>query len=126
MWEGKPLHSKGKTYKYKEIKNQNYGNFKHTDDSRAGETLKYPQSIIKFQKPHPSKAIHPTQKPVDLMEYLIKTYTNEWDLVFDFTMWSWTTWVACENLNRNFIWIELDENYFKIAEQRILKLNEFD
>ena len=67
MWKGKPLHSKGKSYKEKEIKNQNYGDFKHTDDNRAGETLKYPRSIIKFQKPHPSKAIHPTEKPLSLI-----------------------------------------------------------
>lgn len=63
--------------------------------------------------------LHPTQKPVALMEYLIKTYTNEWETVLDFTMWSGTTWVACKNLNREFIWIEMDENYFNIAKARI-------
>ena len=62
---------------------------------------------------------HPTQKPVALMEYLIKTYTNENELVLDLTMGSGTTGVACVNTNRNFIGIELDENYFKIAEKRI-------
>lgn len=62
---------------------------------------------------------HPTQKPVALMEYLIKTYTNEGDLVLDFTMGSGTTGVACKNLNRDFIGIEQDEKYFKIAEERI-------
>jgi site-specific DNA-methyltransferase (adenine-specific) len=55
------------------------------------------------------------------MEYLIKTYTNEWETILDFTMWSWTTWVASVNTNREFIWIELDEWYFKIAQERILK-----
>ena len=100
MWEGKPLHSKGKSYKEKEIKNQNYGEFKHTNDSRAGEILKYPRSIIKFQKPHPSKALHPTEKSLDLMEYLIKTYSNENDLILDFTCGSGTTLLAAENLNR--------------------------
>ena len=64
---------------------------------------------------------HPTQKPVALMEYLIKTYTNENELVLDFTMGSGSTGVACKNLNRNFIGIELDENYFKIANERIHK-----
>jgi site-specific DNA-methyltransferase (adenine-specific) len=54
------------------------------------------------------------------MEYLIKTYTNEWETVLDFTMWSWTTWVACKNLNRKFIGIELDNNYYNIAKERIL------
>ena len=66
-----------------------------------------------------NEKIHPTQKPVALMEYLIKTYTNEGETVLDFTMGSGTTGVACKNLNRNFIGIELDEKYFKIAEDRI-------
>ena len=65
--------------------------------------------------------LHPTQKPVALMEYLIKTYTNEGETVLDFTMGSGTTGVACKNLNRNFIGIELDENYFEIAKDRIEK-----
>ena len=63
--------------------------------------------------------VHPTQKPVALMEYLINTYTNEDETVLDFTMGSGTTGVACKNLNRNFIGIELDPEYFKIAEKRI-------
>jgi len=63
--------------------------------------------------------LHPTQKPVALMEYLIKTYTNEGETVLDFTMGSGTTGVACKNLNRQFIGIELDADYFKIAEERI-------
>ena len=63
--------------------------------------------------------VHPTQKPVALMEYLIKTYSLESDLVLDFTMGSGTTGVACKNLNRNFIGIEQNENYFNIAQERI-------
>jgi DNA modification methylase len=63
--------------------------------------------------------LHPTQKPVALMEYLIKTYTNEGETVLDFTMGSGTTGVACKNLNRNFIGIELDKDYFEIAKKRI-------
>ena len=62
---------------------------------------------------------HPTQKPIELMEILVKTYTNEGDWVLDFTMGSGSTGVACANTNRNFIGIELDENYYKIADQRI-------
>ena len=119
--QGKPLHSKGIAYTNKEIKNQNYGKFNITDDIRAGSTQKYPTSIIKFQKPHPSITIHRTQKPVELLEYLIKTYTNENDLVLDNCMGSGSTGVACKNLNRNFIGIELDENYFNIAKERIDK-----
>lgn len=111
--QGKPLHSKGIAYTNKEIKNQNYGKFNITDDIRAGSTQKYPTSIIKFQKPHPSITIHRTQKPIELLEYLIKTYTNENDLVLDNCMGSGSTGVACKNLNRNFIGIELDENYLK-------------
>lgn len=65
--------------------------------------------------------VHPTQKPVRLLEYLIKTYTNEGDTVIDFTMGSGSTGVACRNLNRKFIGIELDDKYYKIAEDRILK-----
>ena len=63
--------------------------------------------------------VHPTQKPVALMEYLIKTYTNEGETVLDFTMGSGTTGVACKNLNRNFIGIELDPEYFRISQERI-------
>ncbi len=75
-----------------------------------------PRSIQKFNT---QVGLHPTQKPVALMEYLIKTYTNEGDTVLDNCMGSGTTGVACINTNRNFIGMELDENYFKIAEQRI-------
>ena len=65
------------------------------------------------------RGYHPTQKPVTLLEYLIKTYTNENDTVLDFTMGSGSTGVACKNLNRNFIGIELDKNYFDVAKKRI-------
>ena len=77
----------------------------------------YPKMIIEF--PNDLLGLHPTQKPLALMEYLIKTYTNEGDTVLDFTMGSGTTGVACKNLNRNFIGIELDEKYFNIAKERI-------
>ena len=84
-------------------------------------THKYPKSIQEFSNANQKGKVHPTQKPVALMEYLIKTYTNEGDIVLDFTMGSGTTGVACVNTNRKFIGIELDENYFKIAEDRIHK-----
>jgi len=78
----------------------------------------FPRSVQKI--PVDMKAeYHPTQKPVALMEYLIRTYTNEGETVLDFTMGSGTTGVAAKNLNRDFIGIELDEEYFKIAQQRI-------
>ena len=63
--------------------------------------------------------LHPTQKPVALLEYLIKTYTNEWETVLDFTAGSWTTWVACKNTNRNYILIEKDELYCNIIRNRL-------
>ena len=117
--QGKPLHSKGTAYQTKELTNNNYGDFKATDDDRAGSTEKYPTSIIKFQKPHPSVCVHPTQKPIELLEYLIKTYTNEGDTVLDNCMGSGSTGVACKNLNRKFIGMELDEKYFKVACERL-------
>ena len=80
----------------------------------------YPKSILNFSVAgNKDSTLHPTQKPVALFEYLIKTYTNEGDLVLDNCMGSGTTGAACVNLNRDFIGIEKDENYFKIAEQRI-------
>lgn len=117
--EGKPLHSKGVSYMNKEAKNQNYGRFAMTDDSRSGSTEKYPTSILKFQKPHPSVAKHRTEKSIECLEYLIKTYSNEGNMILDNCMGSGTTGVACKHLNRNFIGIELDEKYFNIAKTRI-------
>ena len=83
----------------------------------------YPREIIEFANPN-SRVLHPTQKPVALMEYLIKTYTNEGETVLDFAFGSGTTGVACGNLNRKFIGIELSEEYFEIAEKRIQKAYE--
>ena len=81
-------------------------------------TEKYPTTHLVFDKIRKG-SLHPTQKPVALLEYLIKTYTQENETVLDFTMGSGSTGVACVNSNRNFIGIELDENYFNIAESRI-------
>jgi len=114
-------------------KPQKQGVYKQTDDSSgvtnkaaknklAGKiyTHSYPKTIQTFGKEMRSqKQAHPTQKPVALMEYMIKTYTNEGETVLDFTMGSGTTGVACKNLNRRFIGIELDKQYFKIAQERI-------
>ena len=82
--------------------------------------LYYPQTIQEFSTANMRKGrLHPTQKPVELLEYLIKTYTNEGETVLDNCMGSGSTGVACKNLNRKFIGIELDENYFNIAKGRI-------
>lgn len=75
--------------------------------------------VLEFKSITGKSCLHPTQKPVDLLEYLIRTYTNENDLVLDFTMGSGSTGVACLNTNRKFIGIEIDENYFNIAKDRI-------
>jgi len=81
---------------------------------------RYPVSILKFKRDMPK--LHPTQKPVALMEYLIKTYTNEGEIVLDFCMGSGTTGVACKRLGRGFIGIEKDPEYFKIAAERIKRI----
>ena len=90
--------------------------------------LGFPKSIQYFKKEannqYKKQVFHPTQKPIDLMEYLIKTYTNEHETVLDFTMGSGSTMVACQNTNRNGIGIEQDETYFKIAQDRV-KQNEY-
>lgn len=118
---GKPLHGKGAKYKNKVIKNNNYGYFESRDDHRKGSTEKYPTSILEYSKLHPSISVHPTQKPVELLEYLIKTYTNKGDLVLDNCMGSGSTVIACINTERNFIGIEIDEKYFEIAKKRIIE-----
>lgn len=93
----------------------------------APKYTNYPGDVIKYNTDkHHSKRIHPTQKPVDLLEYLIKTYTNEGDVVLDNCMGSGSTGVACINTNRNFIGYELDENYFNIAKERIEGMIEDD
>ena len=82
--------------------------------------LYYPKAILEFSKANNKESgLHPTQKPIALLEYLIKTYTNENEVVLDNCMGSGSTCVACINTNRQFIGIELDKNYFEIAEKRI-------
>lgn len=100
--------------------NNCYGNFIDLPTTISDE--KFPTSIVSIPKEHCNgKFFHPTQKPVKLLEWLIKTYTNENDLVLDNCMGSGSTGIACLNTNRNFIGIELDENYFNIAKERIEK-----
>ena len=111
MREGKPYHKTPSTT------SSNYGKQIAMGGTSNGE--RYPVSILDFSNANRKDRLHPTQKPVDLLEYLIKTYTNEGDLVLDFTMGSGSTGVACMNLNRKFIGIELDKKYFDIAKNRI-------
>lgn len=102
------------------VNTTNYG--KHgltTYDS----TERYPKTVLVFASDKQKSALHPTQKPVALMEYLIRTYTNEGDTVLDNCMGSGTTGVACLRTNRNFIGIEQDQNYFQISSDRLRKLS---
>ena len=114
-WRGKPNHKQGllKNDQQSEV----YGKIKRTKDNLSG--MKYPRSIIEISKHSSQGGLHPTQKPVALFEYLVKTYTNEGDVVLDNCMGSGTTAIAAINTNRNFIGFEKDENYHKLANQRI-------
>jgi site-specific DNA-methyltransferase (adenine-specific) len=104
----------------KTVRRGNNGtNFGVSGTENFQEWTNYPRSILRI--PNDSKAVHPTQKPVALMEYLIRTYTNPGDTVLDNTMGSGTTGVACVNTGREFIGIERDPEYFAIAQKRIGK-----
>ena len=117
-----PIMEKGSPYsrksKYNNGNNHKFGINANVETVNKG--TRYPKTI-RLEKQNWSKQqqLHPTQKPVALMEYMIKTYTNEGETVLDFCLGSGTTGVAAKKLNRNFIGIELDEEYFKIAQDRI-------
>lgn len=101
-------------------RNNCYGKFVEVPTRITDE--KFPTSIISISREHcVGKFYHPTQKPVKLLEYLIRTFSNEGDTVLDFTMGSGSTGAACVNTNRRFIGIELDEGYFEIAQRRIME-----
>jgi len=119
MEKGKPFKDNRKT-NYRTNTEALGSRVKYNKQNNNGE--RYPRGLLKISGRN-NKPIHPTQKPVALMEYLIKTYTNENETVLDFTMGSGTTGVACKNLNRKIIGIELDENYFNIAKERIENFN---
>ena len=114
MIEGKPCNGIGKQDGKIQKINRNYGNFKKV--SRE-DSAKYPRQILSYNRPHPPE--HRTEKPVHLMQDLIETYTNEGDLILDFTMGTGATGVACKKLNRKFVGIEKVEKYFNKARQRI-------
>ena len=113
---GKKNHTKGKV---KQNKNNNYGKHNFVDNSDELGNMKHPKSILTFTRPHSSVMKHPTEKPVEVCEWLIKSYTNEGDVVLDNCMGSGTTGVACENTNRKFIGMELNKEYFEQAVNRI-------
>ena len=106
------------------VKNGRIGGIADTGNKKVKEYkdngLRYPTQVWKFKRDILTSNLHPTQKPILLLEEIIKTYTNEGDLVLDNTMGSGSTGVACLNTNRNFIGIEKEEKYFNIAKERIL------
>jgi site-specific DNA-methyltransferase (adenine-specific) len=115
FFEGKPNNSVGKGL----FKSDHYSIKIATN--RENSEMKYPQSVIFFKKEHPP--IHPTQKPVGLMEWLINTYTNENDLVLDNCAGSGTTAIACLNTNRQFIVMEKEQKYYDIILKRVGDFN---
>ena len=120
MREGKPYKN---TRSDKNLRCSNYGSAKECF-VKVEHIGRYPISILNFERD--KEKLHTTQKPVALLEYLIKTYTNENETVLDNCMGSGSTGIACINTNRNFIGIELDNNYFNIAKERIYKAKEGD
>ena len=127
-----PIMEKGTPYsRVCKDKNKGYGTGKNNHNYGFGTFLeshnsgtRFPKSILFCPRDFSAQQqVHPTQKPVDLLQWLVKTYTNEGDTVLDFTMGSGTTGVACKSLNRNFIGIELDSTYYNIAKDRINNLN---
>ena len=113
--EGKPYKTAGKNEKMKIYNNGK--EMKRTDIENKGD--RHPTTIVKFN--NPKKSLHRTQKRVALCEWLIKSYSNQGDLVLDFTMGSGTTGIACKNTDRNFIGIERDEEIFKTAYERLME-----
>lgn len=116
-----PQMQDGKPYKKKAITNGDegcYGKFNREGVTKVNEGSRYPRSVLRFANPN-NNSLHPTQKPVALMEYLIRTYTNPGELVLDFTFGSGTTLVAAKNTGRRYIGIEISEAYCKIAEERL-------
>ena len=114
-------------YNGKPVKNSPKGRFNSEVSSKWNRQItpyidtgyRYPCDILEFRREKLGSTVHPTQKPLALVEYLLKTYSNEGDLVLDNCMGSGTTGVACRNLNRDFIGIELDASYYNIAKERI-------
>lgn len=120
FWEHKPMNT---VYHGGNTQSENYGEYKKVENKRKNTTQRYPRDIVKFNTVNgqSKNKFHPTQKPVALLEYLIKTYTLEGETVLDFTAGSGSTGVACVNTNRNFIGIEKDKSYYDIGCERVQK-----
>ena len=120
MTKGKPNHVKDGSIRQTKATNNNYGSFENV--AQKATDLKNPVSVLDFSQQDPNKIIHPTQKPVALFEYLIKTYTNEGDVVLDNCAGSGTTGEACINTNRKYILMEKEKKYFDIIIDRLMFL----
>jgi len=117
---GAKNHSKGRP---KENANENYGDYNFVDNSDQLGNMKHPKSILTFPKPHPSVAIHPTQKSLELCQWLVRTYTNPGDIVLDNCMGSGTSCLAAKIEDRHYIGFELDDKYFDVAFRRLSSTN---
>lgn len=118
-----PQMDKGDPYiqkaRYGDSKVSGTGSLKGVAYEKNNNGVRYPKTVRKYSYPKGKSRVHPTQKPVELLEWLVKSYSNEGDTILDFTMGSGSTGVACKNTNRNFIGIELDEAYYNIAKERM-------
>jgi DNA modification methylase len=113
-----PQKTEGRAYTLKQGRiGEAFGGTKNEEVITENNGDRFPKSILSIG--YCKDKLHPTQKPIELMEYLIKTYTNEGMIVFDATMGSGTTAIASMNTNRNFIGIELDKNYFEVSKKRV-------
>ena len=113
-WQGKPYSAKSGV-----TKTNNYGTYKTEHHTDCADGKRFPVDVVKFNNGNNKDRKHPTQKPVDLLEYIVRTYTNEGETVLDFTAGSMSTVIACINTNRNCIAIEKDEHYFSVGCKRV-------
>lgn len=116
-----PQMEAGKPYVKRAVTNGDggcYGKFDRVGQTNINNGTRFPRSVLRFSNDN-HNSIHKTQKPINLLEYLIKTYTNEGDIVLDNCMGSGSTGIACLNTNRDFVGMELNEEYFSVAKTRI-------
>ena len=118
MTIGKPNHVKDGAIRKTKATNNNYGHFENVEQKRTN--LKNPVTVLDFKQQDPNKILHPTQKPLDLIEYMIRTYTNEGDLILDNTCGSGTTGLGAKNLKRDYIMMEQDPEHYEVACKRVL------
>jgi len=120
---GTPLHSEGGRFSNLSTRtNRNYGKFKNLEDRRKGQTDKYPTTVLSIDRYHSSIMKHPTEKPIELAEWLVRSYSNEGQIVMDTCFGTGWTAVACNRLNRRFVGMEIDDRYYRIAKEILAQL----